>query len=112
MPRVYLDSCVVIYLREGTPEQRTRLHERMTTASAGGGTFSISELVRFECRVGPLKRADSSLLADYEAFFSLDELIVAPIERAVFDRAAEMRAATGTQNPRCASRGCGGDFRL
>ena len=99
MARVYLDSCVVIYLREGTPEQRARIHERIAEAGAIGGTFSVSELGRFECRVGPLKRADAALLADYDAFFALPELIVAPLDRAAFDRAASLRATMGLKTP-------------
>ncbi len=99
MARIYLDSCVVIYLREGAPEQKARVHERMSAASAAGSVFGVSELVRFECRVGPLRRDDLPLLADYEAFFSLMELLFVPLERAAFDRAAELRATLALKTP-------------
>jgi len=99
MARAYLDSCVVIYLREGTPEQKARVHERLSAAAAAGSTFSVSELVRLECRVGPLKHMNGPLLADYEAFFSLPELLLAPLERVAFDRAAELRASTALKTP-------------
>lgn len=99
MARVYLDSCVVIYLREGTPEQKARIHEAMAKASAAGSTFNVSELVRFECRVGPLRRADLPLLADYDAFFALPELMVVPLERAAFDRAASLRVTMALKTP-------------
>lgn len=89
----------MIYLREGTPEQKGPIHERMSTASEAGATFSVSELVRFECRVGPLKRTDPSLLADYDALFSLPELAFAPLARAAFDRATELRATMGLKTP-------------
>lgn len=99
MARVYLDSCVVIYLREGTAEQKARIHERIAKAGAAGNTFSVSELVRFECRVGPLRRTDAALLADYDAFFALPELTFAPLERAAFDRAVALRATMGLKTP-------------
>ena len=59
----------------------------------------MSELVRFECRVGPLKRADAPLLADYDAFFALPELMFAPFERAAFDHAAALRATIALKTP-------------
>lgn len=40
MARIYLDSCVVIYLREGTPDQKARIHARLSTASAAGSGSS------------------------------------------------------------------------
>ena len=37
--------------------------ERMSRERAAGSSFTVSELVRFECRVGAIKRGDASLLA-------------------------------------------------
>ncbi len=58
-----------------------------------GDTFAVSELVRMECRVGPLTQNDATLLHEYDAFFQAVDLQVLPITRLACDRAAEIRAA-------------------
>jgi predicted nucleic acid-binding protein len=99
MAGIFLDSCIVIYLREGTHDQRSRIAALLAAAVQEGSTLNVSELVRFECRVGPLKRGDAGLLADYESFFSLPGLALVPLDRMVFDRAAQLRATTGVRTP-------------
>lgn len=112
MARVYLDSCVVIYLREGTPEQKARIHARLSTASAAGSTFIVSELVRFECRVGPLKRADAPLLADYDAFFALPELMFTALRACGVRPCGCLTSHDRSEDPRCIARWRGTDVRM
>ncbi len=52
-----------------------------------------------ECRVGPLKRNDDALLAEYEAFFDLAEIVTVPLSSAVYRLAAEIRATNGLKTP-------------
>ena len=53
MVRVYLDTCLLIYLVEGNRACRERVRERILGSLEA--TFCISDLVRLECRVGPLQ---------------------------------------------------------
>jgi predicted nucleic acid-binding protein len=52
-----------------------------------------------ECRVGPLKRNDDLLLADYDAFFALPEIVTVPLGGVVFRLAADIRATDGLKTP-------------
>lgn len=47
--RVYLDSCVVIYLLEGQPEL-SRAVEALVKQAAGEAEICVSDLTRLECR--------------------------------------------------------------
>jgi predicted nucleic acid-binding protein len=93
MALAYFDSCIVIYYFEGTDATQQAL--RAAVAQAGEITIAVSELSRFECRVGPLKRHQTDLLQRYDAFFAAPQLRCLPITRAVADRAAELRAHEG-----------------
>ena len=92
----YLDTCVVIYLREGPAEQKARLHERI---GAVDSQLAVSDLVRLECLVGPLRSQNHELVADYTRFFTQPGLQVTPLTAAVCDQAADLRARYGLKTP-------------
>ena len=69
--------------------------QAMTAAAAA--EFCISDLVRLECNVGPLRRGQASILARYEQAFAL--MNVVPSIPSAFDRAAELRAHHGLKTP-------------
>jgi len=91
--RLYLDSCVLIYALDGALhlQQRTLQQlERYTQAN-----WVISDLVRMECLVGPLRSADQIRLLAFRSFFS--DCSVVPLHPEVMERAAELRASTRLQ---------------
>jgi predicted nucleic acid-binding protein len=87
--RLYLDSVPVIYLVEQvTPfEAAVRAH-----VTAAGLVLVAGELTRMECLVMPLRNNNQTLIAEFEDFFTnqVSELVFP--SRAVFDRAAGIRA--------------------
>ena len=91
--RLYLDSCVLIYALDGAPllQQRT-LQQLEYYAQAD---WVISDLVRMECLVGPLRTADQIRLLAFRSFFS--DCTVVPLHPQVIERAAELRASTRLQ---------------
>ena len=91
--RLYLDSCVLIYALDGAPllQQRT-LQQLENHAQAD---WVISDLVRMECLVGPLRTADQIRLLAFRSFFS--DCTVVPLHPEVMERAAELRASTRLQ---------------
>ncbi len=99
--RLYLDSCVLIYALDGA--EQLRHHTLQQLERYGDADWVISDLVRMECLVGPLRSADQiRLLAHsfgedcvYRSFFS--DCTVVPLHPAVMDRAAELRASTRLQ---------------
>jgi predicted nucleic acid-binding protein len=93
--KVYLDSCIVIYLIEGNPQNRAAAEAALDAHRPT--TTVISDLVRLECKVGPLRRSDQALLARFEGFFA--SAFVAPLGPEVYDLAAELRAQHRIKTP-------------
>src|SRR5438094_786545 len=89
---VFLDTNLVIYLIEQPPVWGLRAMARIQAIRVAGDTLAVSELVRMECRVGPLVQNDMTLLAEYDSFFQGLDVQVAPITRIACDRAAQIRA--------------------
>lgn len=88
--RAYLDTCVVVYLIEGSPDVQARVlafldaHESTTPCTSG--------LVLLECLVGAFKRSDSGLAARFRRYCSSMESL--PITDEICERAAKNRADT------------------
>ncbi|NMC70370.1 MAG: type II toxin-antitoxin system VapC family toxin [Myxococcales bacterium] len=92
MPRLFLDTNIVVRFVEGTAETRDRLQRRLAGVRAGTDAVVTSELVRFECLVGPRRSGARAVEMLYERFFSAGENDVRPLDRAVFDLAVGIRA--------------------
>jgi len=93
--KIYLDSCIVIYLIEGNLQNRTAV-EAALQAHQPTATL-ISDLVRLECRVGPLRRNDHATLERFDSFFA--SAFLALLNPAVYDLAAELRAQRRLKTP-------------
>lgn len=92
---VFLDACIVIYLVEAN---EAFSHQIATAMQASGPTlFCVSDLVRLECLVGPLRANDTDRRVAYEQQFEV--LRVLEITREVFDLAAHLRARHGLKTP-------------
>jgi len=85
MPRVYLDSCVVIYLVERTKEAETFVFPLDVRVY-------VSDLTRLECRIYPIRHQNLRLLERYDAFFDLPEVSLLSLNKEIFDKAAQLRA--------------------
>jgi predicted nucleic acid-binding protein len=96
---VFLDANILIYHMEGHPVLGARTSARLAALHAAGDRIVVSELIRLECRVGPLKRGDASLLARYDTFFALSDIQVTPLSGKVCDQAAAIRASYGFRTP-------------
>ena len=57
----------------------------------------VSDLVRLECRVVPVRNGDSELLGRFNQPFG--DMGLVPMNRAVFERAAELRARHRIKTP-------------
>ncbi len=100
MPRVYLDSCIVIYLIQGSDSVREKLRVALRGGPSGFAPRAyISALTRLECRVWPLREQATELLAEFDLFFSSRDLRVARLTTAVFELATELRAIHGIKTP-------------
>lgn len=96
---VFLDANILIYLLEAKSDLRARASARLAALHAAGDQVVVSDLVRMECRVGPLRSGDAALLAGYDGFFSAPDGQVVGLTPAVCDRAAAIRTAHGFRTP-------------
>ena len=92
---VYCDSVVLIYYLDHVGPLQTKTAGKLQTIHEQGGRLAISDLTRFECRVGPIKRSDSLMLAAFDRLFASPDVWVVPITHEVWDHAAEIRAKLG-----------------
>ncbi len=67
---VFLDANTVIYLVEQPTNLGPRATARVSQLLASGERLAVSDLVRMECQVGPLKANDAVLLAKYATLFA------------------------------------------
>jgi len=100
MRKVYLDACVVIYLVERHRDYADTLRQRLFTSSGLPAVkLVLSEVVRMECRIKPVREGEQDLVARYDAFFATAGLVWVPMDRAVFDRATGLRADHRLRTP-------------
>jgi predicted nucleic acid-binding protein len=89
---VFLDTNIVVYLIERTPDIGPIAARRVQSLIANGQRLVVSDLVRMECRVRPLRADDAVTLSAFDGYFASDDVEVTPITGAVCDRAAAIRA--------------------
>lgn len=100
MTLLALDASALIYLVEGTGAVRDRLSRRIADVlGAPTGRIVASRLARLECRVKPLRDADTAILEEYDAIFAAEELFLVDVSAAVLERATELRARHGFKTP-------------
>ncbi len=93
--KAYLDSCIVIYLVEGAGEYRAAVQSALEISCPE--ETCVSDLVRLECRVGPIRRGDSPMLERFDQF--LADATVVPLTSTVYDLAEELRAHHRVKTP-------------
>ena len=90
---VYCDSLIPIYYFDHTGLFNVRATNRLTALATAGDHIAVSDLVRLECRVKPVKTGDTAKQAVFDAFFARPDVRLVPITTAVFDRATLIRAS-------------------
>jgi predicted nucleic acid-binding protein len=99
MMRYYIDTMILIYFLEQTGHFHTRAASRLAILLAAGDEMAVSDLVRMECRVGPLRSGNRSTLGIFDVFFARPDIQIIPATPAVFDQAAQIRASYGFKTP-------------
>lgn len=89
---IFLDTNIVIYLIERIPDLGARATKLIEAQITEGQRLVVSDLVRMECRVRPLRLNDTVTLSAFDGFFTSEDVDVASITTAVCDRAAMIRA--------------------
>lgn len=96
---VFVDANILIYHLEVNLNMGASASARLATLHEAGDRVVVSDLVRMECRIGPLRSGDAALLAKYDGFFATPSVRVVGLSPAVCDRAATIRARHGFRTP-------------
>ena len=97
--QIYLDSVILIYYLDHVGPFQVRAADRLAKLYAAGDGVASSDLVRLECRLGPLRSGDAARLSKFDAFFARPDVQLVPLTTAVLDRATEIRARHGFKTP-------------
>src|SRR4051812_8799746 len=89
---IYCDSVILMYFFDHSGPFNVRATNRLMALAAAGDQIAISDLVRLECRIKPIKNGDATKLSVFDAFFARRDVRLMPITTAVFDRATLIRA--------------------
>ena len=92
---VYCDSVILIYFLDHVGPLQAKADAKLGAIRQHGGRLAVSDLTRFECRVGPIKRNDAKMLAAFDRFFASPDVHTVPLTPDVWDKAAEIRATLG-----------------
>src|SRR5437667_461509 len=92
---VFLDANPIIYHVEQPAIWGPKASARLTAFLSTGEELAVTDLVRMECLVGPLKKGDVNLLNDFRTFFNSPDVRVFAITAGVAERAAMIRANHG-----------------
>lgn len=93
--KVYVDSVILVYYLDHTGPFQTRAATRLAALHATGDSIVVSDLVRMECRMHPIRTGDAARLSRFDGFFTRPDVEKVPITTAVFDRATQIRALHG-----------------
>jgi uncharacterized protein len=99
MARVYLDSCVVIYLIQGPEDLSNAVRDALREDDKEPPQVVISDLTRLECRVWPIRERAHELLGQFDELFESQDIEKTAIQTETFELATELRARHGTKTP-------------
>lgn len=89
---IFCDSVILIYFLDNVGPLQVRAANRLAALRAAGDRVAVSDLVRMECRVVPLRLGDNLRLAAFDNFFRLPDVQVLSLTAAILDRATAIRA--------------------
>ena len=94
---IYCDSVILIYFFDHVGALQVRAASRLGALHTAADRLAVSDLVRMECRVMPVRLGDSTKLALFDSFFSQPDVASVPLTTAVFNRATDIRAHTASR---------------
>lgn len=95
MKRIYLDSCILIYLIEKHPEHSPKITTTLENLSEY--QLAVSPLLHMEVLVKPLQNGNILLKQQYEDF--LAQQIWLPIPEIVYEQALQLRVEHRLKTP-------------
>ncbi len=96
---IYLDACAFIYSVERIEPYRALLEPMWQQARAGQFVIVTSELSMAETIIKPLRDRDEALQRLFRELLNSNEVRLVPATRALWEAAAELRAALNLRMP-------------
>lgn len=98
--KLYLDANIIIFGHEADDHLKQAVLRRLWDWCRNAeGRLVTSVFSRLECRVVPLRNADSGLLAEYDEFFVGDAVDIVDVSLEIVDAATLLRATHGFKSP-------------
>ena len=96
VPRVYIDTNVLIYIVEGIEPFRSQLGLLVEALDAGGLQGVTSDLTIAEVMVKPFARKDQRYITEYSRLLSGASMLeMRSVDRTVLEHSAKLRAEIG-----------------
>jgi predicted nucleic acid-binding protein len=97
----FFDASALIYLIEGKEPFGSQVRAELAAAAGrySGLGAAVSRLTWLECRVGPMKANDRTLLAAFDGFFAQPDLVWVELSKDVVELAAAIRVRHGLRTP-------------
>jgi uncharacterized protein len=89
---IYCDSVILIYYFDHVGSLQTRAADRLAALHAAKDQVAVSDMVRMECRVMPIRQSDKAKLDLFDNFFDSPDVVQVALTKAAFDRATHIRA--------------------
>lgn len=104
----FLDASALIYLVEGVEPFAARTRRALSdlVQREPPASVALSRLTWLECRVRPLREAETGVLADFDAFFRRPDIVWVELSAQVVELATEIRAHTGLKTPDALQAAC------
>ena len=96
---IYMDACGFIYSVERIEPYRTLMDPVWNQAKTGQFVIVTSELSMLETIIKPLRDRDEALQRLFRDLLNSNEVRLAPTTRALWEAAAEIRAALNFRTP-------------
>lgn len=97
----FLDASALIYLVEGAEPFAARTRGALSDLAQREphAAVALSRLTWLECRVRPLRDAETAVLAAFDDFFRRPDVVWVELSAQVVELATEIRARTGLKTP-------------
>jgi len=104
----FLDASAVIYLVEGAEPFAARTRRALSDLAQREpyAAVALSRLTWMECRVRPLREAQTGVLAAFDALFRRPDVVWVELSAQVVELATEIRARTGLKAPDALQAAC------
>ena len=98
---LFFDASALIYLIEGHEPFASRVRSELANAAKQYANLGagVSRLTWLECRVGPMKSGDISILNAFDAFFARPDLHWIELTQEVVELGAAIRVRHGLKTP-------------